>query len=264
VRRRDPIDCSLVPADPDATSALRDSDAPEDGASQPAGRTTREPASNGREAGTGPATGAPHDADQDADAALEQFFRDADSGSGGDARDRRSVTRTTATAAATAPAAERTRYQARKVHRLVRHIEPWSVLKISLIFYFCLWVIMLVAAVLLWQVASGSGLIDNVQSFIEEIFALEPNSFAFEAGQMFRAYAVGGLVMVVAATGFTVLLAVLFNLISDLTGGVRVTVLEEESARPVPPAPRAGAIPRAVPAPQPATPTGRRATGSPR
>jgi hypothetical protein len=48
---------------------------------------------------------------------------------------------------------------------------------------------------------------------------------------MFRAYAVGGLVMVVAATGFTVLLAVLFNLISDLTGGVRVTVVEEESAR---------------------------------
>ena len=34
-----------------------------------------------------------------------------------------------------------------------------------------------------------------------------------------------------AATGFTVLLAVLFNLISDLTGGVRVTVVEEETAR---------------------------------
>jgi hypothetical protein len=50
---------------------------------------------------------------------------------------------------------------------------------------------------------------------------------------MFRAYAVGGLVMVVAATGFTVLLAVLFNLISDLTGGVRVTVVEEETARPI-------------------------------
>jgi hypothetical protein len=120
--------------------------------------------------------------------------------------------------------------RARKVHRIVRHVEPWSVLKISLIFYFCLWIIMLVAAAFLWRVASGSGVVDNVESFIEEIFALEEGSFALEAGQMFRAYAVGGLVMVVAATGFTVLLAVLFNLISDLTGGVRVSVLEEESA----------------------------------
>jgi hypothetical protein len=104
---------------------------------------------------------------------------------------------------------------------------------ISPIFFFCIGVILLTAAVLLWQVALSSGIIDNVESFIEEIFALEKGSFAFEAGQMFRAYAVGGLVMVVAATGFTVLLAVRFNLISDLTGGVRVTVVEEETARPV-------------------------------
>jgi hypothetical protein len=149
-------------------------------------------------------------------------------------RERREVTRT--------PRAERTptrrppKVQARKVHRLVRHVEPWSVLKISLIFFFCIWVILLTSAVILWQVASSSGVIDNVENFIEEIFALEEDSFAFEAGQMFRAYAVGGLVMVVAATGFTVLLAVLFNLISDLTGGVRITVLEEESARAVEPA----------------------------
>jgi hypothetical protein len=147
-------------------------------------------------------------------------------------RERREVTRDPA------PARRPPKMQARKVHRLVRHVEPWSVLKISLIFFFCIWVILLTAAVLLWQVASSSGIIDNVESFIEEIFALEEDSFAFEAGQMFRAYAVGGLVMVVAATGFTVLLAVLFNLISDLTGGVRVTVVEEESARAVEPASR--------------------------
>ena len=127
------------------------------------------------------------------------------------------------------PSRRAPRMQARKVHRLVRHIEPWSVLKISLIFFFCIWVILLTSAVILWKVAASSGVIDNIESFIEEIFALD--SFSFEAGQMFRAYAVGGLVMVVAATGFAVLLAVLFNLISDLTGGIRVTVVEEETAR---------------------------------
>lgn len=124
-----------------------------------------------------------------------------------------------------------TRYEARKVRRLVRHIEPWSVLKISLIFFFCIWIILLVAGSILWRVAGSSGMIDNIEKFVKEIFALK--SFSFDAKRIFRIYAVGGLVAVVAATGFTVLLSVLFNLISDLTGGVRITVIEEETARRV-------------------------------
>lgn len=123
------------------------------------------------------------------------------------------------------------RYEARKVRRLVRHIEPWSVLKISLIFFFCIWIILLVAGSILWRVADSSGMIDNIEKFVKEIFALK--SFSFDAKRIFRIYAVGGLVSVVAATGFTVLLSVLFNLISDLTGGVRITVIEEETARRV-------------------------------
>ncbi len=122
--------------------------------------------------------------------------------------------------------------RARRVRRLVRHVEPWSVLKISLIFYFCLWGILLIAGVLLWGVAVSSGMIDNLETFIQELFALE--SFEFNADQIFRASAMGGLVLVVAASGFTVLMAVLFNLISDVTGGVRITVVEEETARPRP------------------------------
>jgi hypothetical protein len=121
------------------------------------------------------------------------------------------------------------RLRARKVRRLVRHIEPWSMLKISLLFNFCLWIIFLVAGVLLWGAAVSSGTVDNIENFIEALFALD--SFDFNADQIFRASALGGLVLVVAATGFNVLLAVLFNLISDLTGGVRITVVEEETAR---------------------------------
>ena len=121
------------------------------------------------------------------------------------------------------------RLRARKVRRLVRHIEPWSMLKISLLFYFCLWIILLVAGVLLWGAAVSSGTIDNIENFIRELLALD--EFEFDADLIFRSSALGGLVMVVAATGFNVLLAVLFNLISDLTGGMRITVVEEESAR---------------------------------
>lgn len=124
------------------------------------------------------------------------------------------------------------RLRARRVRRLVRHIEPWSVLKLSLIFYFCLWVILLIAGVILWRFAVTAGTVDNVENFIKELFALE--TFTFNPDQIFRVSALGGLVMVVAGSGFTVLMAVLFNLISDLIGGVRMTVVEEETARPRP------------------------------
>ncbi len=138
------------------------------------------------------------------------------------------------------------RLRARKVRRLVRHVEPWAVLKVALIFYFCLWVILLIAGVMLWSLAVSSGTVDNVETFVTELFALE--SFTFNADQIFRASAIGGLVLVVAGAGFTVLMAVLFNLISDVTGGVRFTVVEEETARPRPKRlrPRRGMLDRVV------------------
>ena len=44
--------------------------------------------------------------------------------------------------------------------------------------------------------------------------------------------ALGGIVLVLSGAAASVVLVLLFNLISDLTGGVRVTVLEEEPTRP--------------------------------
>ncbi len=103
-------------------------------------------------------------------------------------------------------------------------------LKVSLILYFCVWAVMLFVGVTLWNLAVGSGLVAKVENFVVELFALA--SFTINADQIFRIAAVGGLVLVVAGSGLTVLAAVLFNLISDVTGGVRLTVVEEETARP--------------------------------
>ncbi len=119
-------------------------------------------------------------------------------------------------------------------------------LKVSLVLYFCAWVVMLLVGVTLWNLAVNSGLVSNVENFVVELFALE--SFKINADQIFRIAAVGGLVMVLAGSGLTVLGAVLFNLISDITGGVRLTVVEEETARPRPRRARRRVL---VPAPPP-------------
>jgi len=130
------------------------------------------------------------------------------------------------------------RLRARKVRRLVRHVEPWSVLKVALLFNFCMWIVTMVAGVLLWNAAETAGTIADVEQFAREIFALE--EFTFDGESIFNAVALGGLVLAVAATGFSVLIAILLNLISDLTGGIRVTVVEEETARPISTLPRRG------------------------
>jgi hypothetical protein len=127
----------------------------------------------------------------------------------------------------------RVRLQARRVRRVIRHVEPWSVLKISLLFYACLWVIFLVAGFMIWGVAESSGTVGKIETLVLELFALD--TFTFDAAQIFRGYALGGLALAIAGTTFNVLMCLLFNLISDLTGGLRITMIEEETARPAPP-----------------------------
>ena len=116
------------------------------------------------------------------------------------------------------------------MRRLLRYVEPWSVLKVSLLLYSCAWAVLMFVGVTLWRLAVNAGLVANVENFVTELGALE--SFEIHGDQIFRIAAVGGLLLVVAFTGLTVLGSVVFNLISDITGGVRFTVVEEETARP--------------------------------
>lgn len=121
--------------------------------------------------------------------------------------------------------------QARQVERLVRGIRLWSVLRVSLVFYTCLWLVTTVAGVILWRMALSGGLLDNAESFLAEMLSLE--SFSIDGGTVLRASLFAGVVFVVAGTAMTVLVALLFNLISELTGGIRLAVVELETARPV-------------------------------
>ena len=127
----------------------------------------------------------------------------------------------------------RVKLQARRVRRIVRHIEVWSVLKISILFFACLWAVFLIAGFIIWGVAESSGTVGKLESLITELFALD--TFNFDGRQIFKGYALAGLILAIAGSTLNVLMVLLFNLISDLTGGLRVTMIEEETVRPSPP-----------------------------
>lgn len=113
----------------------------------------------------------------------------------------------------------------RRVTRTIRHIDPFSVFKVALVFHFVLYLTLLLAGVLLWNVANATGTVDNVERFLE---SFGWDTFQFKGGELFHQAWILGLFGVVGLTGVAVLGATTFNLITDLVGGVRVTVLEND------------------------------------
>lgn len=119
----------------------------------------------------------------------------------------------------------RRRPRVRRVSRVLRHVDPWSVFKVAAIFSLATYVSVLTSGVLLWRVADSTGTLANIERWFTQ-FGWE--TFELKGDEIFSAAWVIGLFIAVGATGFAVLSATLFNLVSDIVGGVRVSVLEEE------------------------------------
>jgi hypothetical protein len=104
------------------------------------------------------------------------------------------------------------------------------VLKVAICFYLCALVVMLVAGMMLWWVASVSGVVHNVESFVGSLVSNKENNsgFHFLSWQVLRAATLIGLVVVCILTVVTVLAAAFYNLFAEFLGGVEVTVVEQE------------------------------------
>jgi len=118
--------------------------------------------------------------------------------------------------------------QGRRVRLVVRRVEPWTVLKFSVLLYITMYLVMLVAGIVLWAAASATGLRHNVEKFIGELIASD--NFTLLGPTVAKASVIGGALLVMMGTGANVLLTVLYNLISDVVGGV-VILFEERPGR---------------------------------
>jgi len=123
------------------------------------------------------------------------------------------------------------RFEARKVKRLVRHIDPWSMLKLATLVWLSMWLTTMIAVVILWIVGRNSGAIGSIEEFVNSSLSLQ--DWKLDGSFLFRQF---GLVTLLIALGLAVgatVATLVFNLISDIIGGVWVTVIEEETARPI-------------------------------
>lgn len=107
---------------------------------------------------------------------------------------------------------------------VLKRVDPLSVLKVSALFYLSAWIVLLTAGVLLWLAASSAGVVENIEGFVESVGW---DQFRFQPDEIVRGFALGGLVLVVAGALANVLMAVLFNLISDVLGGLKLVLAED-------------------------------------
>jgi hypothetical protein len=124
---------------------------------------------------------------------------------------------------------------ARPHRRIVRRrttvakVDPWTVLKLSLIFYFCALAIVMLGLMVFWAAVTRIGVVDRILGFLADLqFAV-----TIDGGMIARAIFLVGLLNGILFSGINVFLAFLYNLVSDLVGGLRVTLMEDEEPRPV-------------------------------
>jgi membrane-associated protease RseP (regulator of RpoE activity) len=125
-----------------------------------------------------------------------------------------------------APAASGAPTAARRMEQAIVRIDPRSMLNLSLGFYGRMLLIGVGLGVLLWLGALVTGTASSIDTFIEELTGYP--SLTVLGFQGLLVAIVLGLVFVIGGAFVAVLAVVVFNMASDLGGGIKMTVMETE------------------------------------
>ncbi len=140
--------------------------------------------------------------------------------------------------------------QVRRVRRIIRKFDAWTVFKVSAIVWLIAGIAVVLGLVMFWSVLTASGIPQKLTDFMIEITLLDEGSSPFTNTEEFMRVAVYTAVLVsVLGTGGSTLLAIIYNLVSDVVGGIEVIVLEE-TLNAGPPTPLVQMVQPAKPKPQ--------------
>ena len=107
---------------------------------------------------------------------------------------------------------------------VLRRIDLWSALKVSLALYLSIFVVFLAGSVVVWIAARHAGLIANVEHLVEDLGFADNGTFHLKGPEILKMAAVIGPIVVVLGSLATVAGVAVFNVMSRLLGGVEVTV----------------------------------------
>lgn len=122
---------------------------------------------------------------------------------------------------------------ARKARLRVARLDPWSVMKVSLMFSIAVGIIIFVAVALLWSVIEASGALQMLQDTLNALLGNPDGTGTVQVSAYIDRWRVLGFTAIVAGinvillTALATLGAFLYNLSSSVLGGLEVTLAED-------------------------------------
>jgi hypothetical protein len=116
----------------------------------------------------------------------------------------------------------------RRVRRTVQHVDPISVLKLSVIFYAVFLVLWLLFVAVVFWLLQAAGLFDTLEEILGPQGLVVENSFEIGLWTVEKWAFLIGLTFAILASLFNLFLAFLYNVAADVVGGVEVTFVERD------------------------------------
>jgi Transmembrane domain of unknown function (DUF3566) len=122
----------------------------------------------------------------------------------------------------------------RRSRVIVRHVDPLSVLKFSLLFYFCMMLVVMFAFMILYWIMGLTGVLDSLGRILQNAGfgpLVGKGTFRFNSVWIFERLFLIGAISVVVWSLVNLFVALLYNLVSDVVGGVSITLTEKRERR---------------------------------
>jgi hypothetical protein len=137
----------------------------------------------------------------------------------------------TASSPASGSAAGKAARGPRRARLQLRHIDTFSALKISLVLSIAMFFIWMVAVGLLYGILSGLGVFETLNDLFGQLGSASGGDGRGEVitpGIVFGGAAVIGAINIVLMTALCTVAAFIYNMCSDLVGGLEVTLSERD------------------------------------
>ena len=112
----------------------------------------------------------------------------------------------------------------------IRRIDPWSTLKVSLLLSVALFFVWMIAVAFLYLVLGGMGVWSKLNSNVGDLLNNTSGSSGelVSSGTIFGGAVLIGLVNIVLLTAMATIGAFVYNLTTDLIGGIEVTLADRD------------------------------------
>ena len=118
------------------------------------------------------------------------------------------------------------RIGARRVRRTIKHVQPFSVLKLSLLLYTVFLVLWLIFVAVLYSFVDSAGLFETLEDFGRGMVLWEDVEISLGLVERWAFFI--GLGFVVIGSLINLFLAFMYNVISDVVGGIELTFTERD------------------------------------